>query len=747
MPWHTEYGNADCSDDEWAVVRDADGQVESCHGTRADAVSAMAALYANEPSPDALTASGEPPTGAMIAWLPSMADAERLAVPGGEPAGELHLTAVYLGDAAGFSPEAMAELIKAVHALAGQIETFSALPFGPSIFNPMAAEPCLVLIVGGDALAAAQAQLMADPALSAAAATDAHKPWIPHITLGYYDSTMAPGPLTVDLDIQKRTIAPVTFDRLRVAFAGMTTDIPLKVPPPPPPVDAPSEDMIAAGLIPGEGTPFRIPLLVREGVWSSSGRMFAPNVLTWATPPLSLKVQFADAPEHQGALIAGRIDRIERDPATGIPYAEGVMDDAGEVGAEALRLGKLGMLNGVSVLTSDIDGADVELVWPGDGEMDEDGMPAVDGLPRDEPVIDDAMPAEGKEFHLPGKHNQKSHGNAGTGWPKYYDVAASKARQKRQRAERKAGRSSSAEGEAFADEAFDAEALMQPREIYHAGRIRSATIVAEPDFEDARIEYPEQAPESSVMVASGALQADGSYQITIPKLWPEAWFDEPAPEEMPPFGAIHITASGRITGWLAPPGVTHRAFRSMGRNVYVPMNIDYSEFNNKAALVASADGKPVRINAGTLTFDCGHANPYDARRADPAWASQHYENSCSVAARVRIGPHSSNGVPFVAGALLHGIDADTVERMMGCALSGDWQGGKLKAALFVPSEGFPAAVAASVRVQDDQMVASAVPLTFIPAARDEMESLARSVGLDAASQFRRLQESVKGADQ
>lgn len=670
MPWHVQYGHADCGEDEWAVVSDADGTVEGCHGTRGEAEEQIQALYAAEPSANALVASAQPQTGAMIAWVPSMLDAERLAMPGGEMAPELHLTAIYLGEASAYSPEQQAELVAAATKIASQVEVFHANAFALALFNPLGVAPCLTLIVGGDELAAAQGALFVDPLLAMVAAGEAHKPWIPHVTLGYFD----PGAVAMPGDATART-GGIVFDRLRVAFAGVVTDIPLKprpAPEPEPIADVDDPDMIAAAAIAPEGTPFRIPIAIREGVWSSSGRMFAPNALTVAEPPFSLKVQLVEADGHTGSEIAGRVDGMRRIPGDESAFeAWGVMDDAGKAGAEAVRLALASMLNGVSATATDIDNADVELVWP-------------------------TLPAEGEAMAIEE------------------------------------------------DPARPSKPPATPREIYHAGRVRSLTIVAEPDFEEARIvvESPVTEPEFAIVVATGATAQDGSYTITIPRLWPEEWFNEPALEDMPPFGAIHITASGRITGWLAPPNVTHRAFRSMGRSIYVPRGIDYSEFNNKAALVAAADGSAVRINAGTLTFDCGHANPLDPRRSDPSWAGQHYENSCSVAARVRIGEHSANGVPFVAGGLVHGIDASTIERMMGCALSGDWQAKKLKAALFVPVEGFPAQVKTSMRVIDNQMVASAVPVEFEVTTAQRFEDLARTIGMDAASMFGALEQEM-----
>jgi hypothetical protein len=213
---------------------------------------------------------------------------------------------------------------------------------------------------------------------------------------------------------------------------------------------------------------------------------------------------------------------------------------------------------------------------------------------------------------------------------------------------------------------------------------------------------------------------------------------------MPEFGALRVTAAGRITGFLAPAGVVHRAFRASGRPVTVPTKQDYSEFNNKPALVAGRDGGMARINAGTITFNCGHTPIDDPVRAYGSSAVREvYDNSCSVLARVRIWESPRYpGAPIVAGALLHGIDADTIERMMGCHLSGDWQGGKLNAALLVPHEGFPPAVRGSVRVREGELVASMVPIQWEPSTRAKFDDLARRVGRDPASQFAKLRQRV-----
>src|SRR4030095_3500837 len=45
MPWHIEH-----REDEWCVVKDADGSTEKCHPTEERAKRHMAALYAAEPN-------------------------------------------------------------------------------------------------------------------------------------------------------------------------------------------------------------------------------------------------------------------------------------------------------------------------------------------------------------------------------------------------------------------------------------------------------------------------------------------------------------------------------------------------------------------------------------------------------------------------------------------------------------------------------------------------------------------------
>lgn len=417
--------------------------------------------------------------------------------------------------------------------------------------------------------------------------------------------------------------------------------------------------------LPAGGTPWS-GVLVVEGTPTGDDprRIFAPGSLTWAAPPLALKWQPEEDEGHDGAVIVGRIDSIMRDGAKII--AQGVMDDDGVNGAEALRLGRKLMLRGVSILADDTTEADVELVYP---------TPAVDMMPMPE-----EMPMDGMDMPM-----------------------------------------------------MEMEECAPTAVIVHHARIRSATLLPEPAFVEAFIEFGEP-----VVTAA-------AYTVTIPEVWPEWWFDEPA--DTPPIGALHITPEGRVYGYLGPDRVAHRAFRASGQKVTIPRGVDYSEFQNKPCLVAGGDGQIYRINAGNITFDCGHPSPFDGRRADPSWAMQHYDNTCSIAARVRVGENRYG--TWVAGGLLHGITADAFERMMASALSGDWQGGRLNAALLVPVEGFPVGQTSSVRVRDDALVASTVPIRYVPDSgpvdmRPTLERLARSIGRDRTARFAHLKSRVKG---
>ena len=176
--------------------------------------------------PLGLTAASEPSeqTGAMIALLPTIADQERLAVPGGEDEEELHLTLFYLGEAAKITPDVRDTIVRMMGHLARQIPIVDADGFAISLFNPEAPgkDTCVVLGCSSEELATVHKRVVADisDGIDMWRAPDQHAPWIPHITLAYSNDSSLPSQLT------NRT-GPLRFDVLRVAFAGEVTDFPL----------------------------------------------------------------------------------------------------------------------------------------------------------------------------------------------------------------------------------------------------------------------------------------------------------------------------------------------------------------------------------------------------------------------------------------------------------------------------------------------------------------------------------------
>lgn len=163
-------------------------------------------------------------TGGMIALYPRQDDAMKLAVPGGEPPDELHVTLAYLGeDVSGLDP---APLINGLHSILEPVTVITARVMGHAMFNPDGGddpeepkEPCAVYLVGDseqipdlhDSVMDLIEQYGIDYPMPAQ-----HKPYIPHITAGY------------SLPIAELSYTgPVLFDRVGLAFGGNTQFFPL----------------------------------------------------------------------------------------------------------------------------------------------------------------------------------------------------------------------------------------------------------------------------------------------------------------------------------------------------------------------------------------------------------------------------------------------------------------------------------------------------------------------------------------
>ena len=176
----------------------------------------------------ATSGSDDAHQGAMIALMPSVEDAKRLSLKGGEAAAELHCTLMFLGgEASVFDEAARQEIIGAVMSYAAGMPPVDSKIFGVAHWNAGGDSPSWVWSVGDDPavdgpglgkIHAIVAMISED--ISGDLLPDQHSPWVAHICAAYTDD------LTLVKDLEKRN-GPVTFDRIRVSFGDEDTDIPL----------------------------------------------------------------------------------------------------------------------------------------------------------------------------------------------------------------------------------------------------------------------------------------------------------------------------------------------------------------------------------------------------------------------------------------------------------------------------------------------------------------------------------------
>lgn len=304
-------------------------------------------------------------TGAMIALVPTEGDAQRLALTGegALAANELHSTLAYLGEAADWSPEQREAVTQSVRDwAAGLTGPVRAQAFGAAVWNPESDYPAWVYSVGDQAedegpnlahvhvLAATWAEDVAPDVMP-----EQHSPYVPHMTAAV---TTDPWPLPEMID----RLGPVTYDRVRVAFAGEFVDVPL---------GAPAEDVVAASEWDGMQRTWTNPegtALAYEDEETGDGRVFSSGALYWdGVGPWPL--QYCDRMNagHDGAALAGGIAELNRDGAriTG----HGPLYLSQNAGWEAATLLDQGAPLGVSV---DLDNVRMEIVDnTGDGATEE----------------------------------------------------------------------------------------------------------------------------------------------------------------------------------------------------------------------------------------------------------------------------------------------------------------------------------------------------------------------------------------
>ena len=152
-------------------------------------------------------------TGGIVALYPSDIDAHSLAVPGGAPPEELHLTLLNYGeDVRGLTDVELRRRLDDM--VADHPEPIEAQVFGHAVFNPNDEQrgPSTVYIVGDSPELASLRQQVLSFSQELFQPLVQYEPWIPHVTAGYGA-----------LETQLKYTGAVRFDRIGLSWAGSMT--------------------------------------------------------------------------------------------------------------------------------------------------------------------------------------------------------------------------------------------------------------------------------------------------------------------------------------------------------------------------------------------------------------------------------------------------------------------------------------------------------------------------------------------
>lgn len=389
-----------------------------------------------------------------------------------------------------------------------------------------------------------------------------------------------------------------------------------------------------------------------EGVLTDDGRAFAPGAIGWRNLPLTLMAMIETTEGgHIGATLCGRIDNIWRDEAAGLIRASGVFDD-GEYGQEIARLVADRTLSGLSV---DLVIRDFEM-GPRSDWFDENGNWA----PKPEASSDEDNLLD--LLYGTGDEND----------PTIYVIT-----------DADIGMATVCPMPAFSQATIETGASLvagASPALWTVTQQAGFVVVSVPRVAPATGETGEaievELGEEATLEA-GLTAAAAGLAPTDP---PAEWFENPGFTELTP---LTIDDDGRIYGHAAEWGSCHIAFPN---ECITPPHSKTGYAYFRLGEVA-CDGGAVRVPAGKITFDTGHAS----HKLGRAEATRHYDDTGTVAADVAAG-EDEFGIWF-AGAVRPDLAADDVRKLRAAVLSGDWRNvdGNLElvALLAVNVPGFP----------------------------------------------------------
>lgn len=612
-------------------------------------------------------------TGAMVAFLPH--GPQFLAVEGGDPPEELHVTMVYMGDD---------------HTVYGAQHRHEI----SRVLSSLATGPVTAVVTGvqtlGDSEPPATVMMLDAPDLHALRPTikdgmaaagvpvpeDTYPTYLPHLTLGYG--------LNPD-DYQDRVGEIITLDRVGAWYGPDRVEVPLTE-------ETRMGDKFYA-------------VIARMGVPTGDRRIIAPGAITYRDLPRALQWQEKAAPGHDGAVVIGRIDSIETD-ALGVVTAFGELLDESVI-PEVARAKEL-IRNGV--LGCSIDPGMVEAEETMDGwtlftryeigaftalpiaAFANTPIMLLDGQPLDVPDAADPsvveMPDAGEDpmdwlYALtaavtaegltslpvaPVDHEWDGAGAADrvmawatdgdvTDWGKYGKAFLLR--------DDNANPESKGAYKLGVADVVDGELTLIPRGVYAVAGVLSGArggVDATTDEIDGlkgavRSLYARIADQTGENIeAPFSLTAAAPAALPPAALFADPEFTGPTPIMVEPVGEFL-----RITGHIGLHGQRHRGLPG---NVTIPKSMSaYREFLLGGTLTAEGTIVPT----GPVTMGGGHADSSLGMRA----AAEHYDNVASKVAAVTAGDDRF-GV-WISGVIKPGVTEQQVADLLESPPSGDWR--------------------------------------------------------------------------
>jgi 2'-5' RNA ligase len=672
---------------------------------------------------------------------------------------EKHITLAYLGSVTTgqIGRLALDEILTDIAAGARPIEAAVA---GRAILGPDAA---FVLLMDSPELTDIRNQLTRSDSILGAHIDDEETwpTWIPHVTLDYPDDADAQGGEDAGYDVGGAdAIQTIRFDRLGlwhgdnrwewtlgqrnnpeddVTTPPISSDAPVTAAP----TGGPDIDVEDLSPVPWHG------IMAPEGVRSGDRRRFAAGSLRSRDLPLPLSWMPDNQPGHDGSIVVGRIDGLQRYTGDdGVPliraWGEFHTSDAAD---QAIHQFAERMIRGVSV---DVDDASFVLEY-------EDGTPwlppssveemrAREGEPEPVMTVTDGRIAGATTCPIPAF--QEAWVKLGEPPADWGAATASLAAAGTETVSRETGELVAAGEGRIPDQLGDywvhgegaakigwgrggdfnrcrallAEHVDSSRLSGLCANLHKRALGSWPG-QEASGETLVTAEERAEAAQAGELHAFGEFtgdeesdcgcQALVASA---ASINDFADPQLDGPTRLTITPEGRVFGHLAVWGVCHIGMP--GTCVTPPKSPSgYAYFATGTATFTDTTGETTPVPVGSLTIGTGHASP----RARTSTAIAHYDNTGAVMADVAMG-EDAHGIWF-SGHVRDNAPPELIEaaRRSG-SVSGDWRtvGGQLElvAALVVNVPGFPipAVAAATVGGTQTALVAAGNLGGEIPAA-------------------------------